>query len=73
MDIYYYLYNDKNNEMFRELMNKLNIKYFKNVVSIFDKKYAFITISEEKRDIFIKLTMIGFFVELPLYAFTPIN
>jgi hypothetical protein len=73
MDIYYYLYNDKNNEMFRELMNGLNIKYFKNVVSIFDKKYAFITISEEKRDIFIKLAMIGFFVDLPLYAFTPIN
>ena len=73
MDIYYYLYNDKNNEMFRELMKGLNIKYFKNVVSIFDKKYAFITIAEEKRAIFIKLAMIGFFVDLPLYAFTPIN
>ena len=73
MDIYYYLYNDKNNEMFRELMNMFKIKYLKNIVSVFDKKYAFITIAEEKRDIFNKLAMAGIFVELPLYAFTPIN
>ena len=73
MDIYYFLYNEKNDKWFREIMNALNIKYFKNIASIFDKKYAFIIIEKEKRDIFAKLAMVGIFVDLPLYAFTPIN
>ena len=73
MDIYYYLYNEKNDEWFREIMKALNIKYFKNIVPIFDKKYALIIIKKEKRDIFAKLAMVGIFVDLPLYAFTPIN
>lgn len=73
MNIYYYLYNDKNDEWFKEMMKALNIKYLKNIVSIFDKKYAFITITEEKRDIFNKLAMSGIFVDIQLYAFTPIN
>ena len=52
---------------------EITIKYLKNVVSIFDKKYAFITIEDRKRDIFNELAMSGFFLDLPLYAFTPIN
>ena len=73
MDIYYYLHSEKNDKWLGEIMNALNIKYFKNIVSIFDKKYAFIVIEKGKQDIFVKLAMIGFFVDLPLYAFTPIN
>ena len=73
MDIYYYLHNEKNNACFREMMNALNIKYFKNITTIFDKKYAFITIEKEKCLMFSKLAMVGIFVDLPLYAFTQIN
>ena len=73
MDIYYFLYNEKIVKWFREIMNALNIKYFKNIASIFDKKYAFIIVEKGKQDIFNKLAMVGFFVDLPLYAFTQIN
>jgi hypothetical protein len=54
-------------------MNAINIKYFKNIAPIFDKKYAFVIIEKGKQDIFAKLAMVGFFVDLPLYAFTQIN
>jgi len=32
MDIYYYLYNEINDEWFKEMMNAFNIKYLKNIV-----------------------------------------
>jgi len=55
-----------------EMMNAFNIKYLNNVTSIFDKKYAFITIEVEKRAMLNQRAMAGVFVQLPLYAFTPI-
>jgi len=73
MIIYYYQYNEKNDVMFRDMMKALNIKYFKNVVLILDKKYVFNTIENDKQNIFSKLAMVGVFDDLPLYAFTPIN
>ena len=71
--IYYYLYNEKNDVIFRDIMKALNIKYLKNVVSIFDRKYAFITIEDKKQAIFNQLAMVGLFIDLPLYAFTQIK
>ena len=74
MDIYYYLYSEKNDDWFREMMNAFKIKYFKNVVSILDKKYVFITIENDKQNIFSKLVMAGVFInDLPLYAFITIE
>ena len=70
---YYYICNEKNDEWFKEMMNVLQIKYLKNTVSIFDKKYAFIFVSNEKQDMFNKLVMAEIFFRLPLYAFIPIS
>jgi len=55
------------------MMNAFKIQYLKNVVSIFDKKYVFITIENDKQNTFSKLTLAGIFVDLPLYAFISIN
>jgi len=70
---YYYICNEKNDEWFKEMMNVFKIKYLKNTVSIFDKKYSFILVSNENREIFDKLVMAEVFLRLTLYAFTPIS
>jgi hypothetical protein len=73
MNIYYYLYDKKRDEWFKEMMNAFKIQYFKNYVFIFDIKYAFITIENDKQNIFSKLALVGIFNDLPLYEFTQIN
>ena len=70
---YYYICNEQNDEWFKEMMNALKIKYLKMNVSLFDKKYSFILVSNENREMFDKLVMAEVFLRLPLYAFTPIS
>jgi hypothetical protein len=70
---YYYICNEQNDEWFKEMMNALKIKYLKMKIPLFDKKYSFILVLNENREMFDKLVMAEVFLRLPLYAFTPIS
>ena len=47
---YYYLDNEKNNEEFDTLMNALEINVYKSIITLFSKRYVFISIDNDKKD-----------------------
>ena len=60
--IYYYYLNEMKNDLeFTKLMNALEIKYTKQIINLFDKKYIFVSVIDEKKDFFQKIIIAGIF------------
>ena len=70
---YYYLDNEKNNEEFDTLMNALEINVYKSTITLFSKRYVFISIDNDKKDFFQKLIISGIFQNFFIYPFSEIS
>ena len=70
---YYYLDNEKNNEEFDTLMNALEINVYKSTITLFSKRYVFISIDKDKKDFFQKLIISGIFQNFFIYSFSEIS
>lgn len=70
---YYYLNNEKNNEEFDTLMNALEINVYKSTITLFSKRYVFISIDNDKKDFFQKLIISGIFQNFFIYPFSEIS
>lgn len=69
---YYYLNNEKNNEEFDKLMNALEINVYKSTITLFSKRYVFISIDNDKKEFFQKLIISGIFQNFFIYPFSEI-
>ena len=69
---YYYLDNEKNNEEFNTLMNALEIHSYKSTITLFSKRYVFISIDNDNKDFFQKLLISGVFKNFLIYPFPEI-
>ena len=69
---YYYLDNEKNNEEFNTLMNALEIHSYKSTITLFSKRYVFISIDNDNKDFFQKLLISGVFKNFSIYPFSEI-
>ena len=69
---YYYLDNEKNNEKFDTLMNALEINVYKSIITLFSKRYVFISIDNDKKEFFQKLIISGIFKNFFIYPFSEI-
>ena len=68
MTFYYYLEDEKNTENFTKLMNALEIHSYKSTITLFSKRYVFISIDNDKKDFFQKLLISGVF-QFTIYPF----
>ena len=73
MTLYYYCLDNEHNIKITTLMESLEIKFTKQTVNLFSKKYMFISIDDKKKDFFTKLLIAGVFSNFSIYPFSDIS